>query len=138
MVTSSDDHPAEDVLWEVSLYERVGGHATFATIMDAFFARVRDDETLAPMYAHDFAGAQQRLLMFFEQYWGGPTTYSEVRGAPMLRMRHMPYKVSPTAKDRWLRHMHAALSCVPLEPEDEFLLRDYVERAGAYLINADD
>ena len=28
--------------------------------------------------------------MFLEQYWGGPTTYSEQRGHPRLRMRHMP------------------------------------------------
>lgn len=123
---------------EVSFYDRVGGRATLARIMSDFFAGVRRDELLAPMYSHDIEGAEQRLLMFFEQYWGGPTTYSRTRGAPMLRMRHMPYKVSPRAKERWLRLMHDAISAVHLEPEDEFELRDYIERAAKYLINADD
>lgn len=123
---------------EVSFYERVGGHTTFAAIMRAFFERVRDDDVLGPMYSHDFDGAENRLLMFFEQYWGGPAAYSRTRGAPLLRMRHMPYKVTASATDRWLRAMHDAISAVPLELEDEFLLRDYVERAGNYLVNADD
>lgn len=105
--------------------------------MAAFFAGVRADDVLGPMYSHDFEGAEERLLMFFEQYWGGPPAYSSHRGAPMLRMRHMPYKVTRAAKDRWLGHMHAALATIHLAPEDDLLLRDYVERASEYLINAD-
>ena len=30
--------------------------------------------------------------MFLEQYWGGPTTYSDQRGHPRLRMRHPPFR----------------------------------------------
>ena len=40
--------------------------------------------------------------MFLEQYWGGPTTYSEQRGHPRLRMRHVPFRVTPAQRDRWL------------------------------------
>ena len=47
--------------------------------------------------------------MFFEQYWGGPTTYSEQRGHPRLRMRHMPFPVTPDMRDRWLLHMMNAV-----------------------------
>lgn len=121
-----------------TLYDRVGGRATFGRITHAFFAGVNDDPTLGPLYAADPEGAEQRLLMFLEEHWGGPRRYSASRGAPMLRMRHMPYKVTPTTKDLWLRHMHAAISEVPLALEDEFLLRDHIERAAQYLINADD
>ena len=134
---ASDDQAPEETL-QTALYDRVGGRETFARIMRAFFVGVRDDDLLAPMYAHDYDGSEQRLLLFFEQYWGGPTTYSRTRGAPMLRMRHMPYKVTPQAKDRWLALMHTAISTVEVEYEDEFLLRDYIERAAEYLINADD
>lgn len=137
-MTISHDDAVEDVLAGVSLYHRVGGRPTFARIVRHFFEAVRTDCVLEPMYAADPAGAELRLLLFLEQFWGGPATYSRTRGAPMLRMRHMAYKVSPRAREHWLAHMHAAISAVSLEPEDEFLMRDHVERAATHLLNADD
>jgi len=76
--------------------------------------------------------------MFLEQYWGGPMTYSLTRGAPMLRMRHMPFRINNQAREAWLACMHQAITSLDLALEDDFLLRDYVERAARYLINADD
>ena len=119
--------------------DRVGGHETFAQLIAAFYRGVAADPELRAIYPEgDLGPAEERLLMFFEQYWGGPTTYSLTRGAPRLRMRHMPYKVSPLMRDRWLQHMHAAITEVGFEPEDEFSIRDYVERAAHFMINADD
>lgn len=124
---------------ETTFFERVGGHETFAALIHAFFEGIRADPELHALYpADDLPGAEHRLLMFFEQYWGGPPTYSRTRGAPRLRMRHMPYKITPRMKDAWLRAMHDAITAVDLVAEDEFLMRDYVERAAAYLINADE
>jgi hemoglobin len=50
--------------------------------------------------------------LFLAQYWGGPTTYLEVRGHPRLRMRHLPFLVGPLERDRWLVHMAAAVERV--------------------------
>jgi hemoglobin len=47
--------------------------------------------------------------MFLEQYWGGPGTYSELRGHPRLRMRHNPYRIDDAARERWLDAMRTAL-----------------------------
>ena len=74
--------------------------------------------------------------MFLEQYWGGPTTYSEERGHPRLRMRHMPYAVTPDQRDRWLRHMMAAVDSLDLDVAHEHALRDYLERAAFSLVNS--
>ena len=73
--------------------------------------------------------------MFLEQYWGGPTTYSAERGHPRLRMRHMPFAVTPEQRDRWLTHIMAACDDVALEPELDRLLRDYLVRAAYSLVN---
>ena len=62
----------------------------------------------------DLGPAEERLRMFLEQYWGGPTTYSEQRGHPRLRMRHHPFKVTPAQRDRWLLHMMAAVDTLDL------------------------
>ncbi len=83
--------------------------------MRKFYEGVQTDEVLWPMYpAEDLEGAIQRLTGFLEQYWGGPSTYSEERGHPRLRMRHLPFKVNPDARDRWLRHMRAAVDSLEL------------------------
>ena len=120
-------------------YDLVGGHATFVRLVDLFYAGVAQDEVLRPMYPEDDLGpAKARLTLFLEQYWGGPTTYSEERGHPRLRMRHAPYKVNPDARDRWLAHMRVAVDGLGLAPLHEATLWDYLERAAHSLINTFD
>ena len=76
--------------------------------------------------------------MFLEQYFGGPHTYSDQRGHPRLRMRHLPYAVTPLQRDRWLRHMLGAVATLELSREHEATLVDYLVRAAYMLVNADD
>ena len=122
-----------------TFYDAVGGAATFETLVAVFYDEVSRDEIVRPLYPEEDLGpAERRMRMFLEQYWGGPTTYSLTRGAPRLRQRHMPYKVTPAQRDRWLLHMHAAITEVEFDPEEEFAMRDYVERAAHFMVNADD
>ena len=86
----------------------------------------------------DLEPAIQRLTGFLEQYWGGPTTYSQQRGHPRLRMRHNPFKVNPDARDRWLRHMEAAVDSLDLAPLQRATLWDYLERAAHAMVNTFD
>ena len=93
------------------LYERVGGMRFFERLVDAFYDGVATDQVLLPLYPEqsDLTGARERLTLFLAQYWGGPQTYMEQRGHPRLRMRHMPFRVGPLERDRWLVHMSAAV-----------------------------
>ncbi len=120
-----------------TFYDEVGGHETFALLTQRFYDGVRADDLLAPMYPpEDLDGAQERLEQFLVQYWGGPSTYSELRGHPRLRMRHAPFAVTPAARDRWLAHMRAALLSLELPPLHEATLWDYLERAAHAMVNA--
>ena len=83
----------------------------------------------------DLAPAAERLRLFLEQYWGGPTTYSETRGHPRLRMRHAPFPVGPQARDRWLAHMRVAVDALGLAPLQQATLWDYLERAAHSMVN---
>ncbi len=122
-----------------SFYAAVGGHETFQRIVDAFYEGVAADDVLRPMYPEEDLGpANERMVMFLEQYWGGPTTYSERRGHPRLRARHMPYKVNPLARDRWITHMTAAVRSARLSPLHESEMLDYVERAAHSMLNTFD
>ena len=119
-----------------SFYEQIGGHDTFVQLVDAFYAGVKSDPVLKPMYPEeDMEGAVWRLRSFLEQYWGGPHSYSEQRGHPRLRMRHMPFKVNPDARDRWLAHMATAVDSLELSELDRAMLWDYLERAAHSMVN---
>jgi hemoglobin len=120
-----------------SFYALIGGRPTFERLVARFYQGVADDPLLRPMYPEEDLGpAEQRLLMFLEQYWGGPTTYGDQRGHPRLRMRHAPFKVGPAARDAWLRHMRDAVDSLGLPPEPEAVLWAYLERAAFSMVNS--
>ena len=123
-----------------SFYEKIGGRPTFERLVRTFYDGIRTDEVLLPMYPEqpDLEGAIQRLTGFLEQYWGGPGTYSEQRGHPRLRARHTPFTVNPDARDRWLRHMRAAVDSLQLSPLDDATLWDYLDRAAHAMVNTFD
>lgn len=123
-----------------NFWEQVGGRATFEKLVRAFYEGIKDDAVLLPMYPDqpDLEGAIQRLTGFLEQYWGGPTTYSEERGHPRLRMRHLAFKVNPDARDRWLLHMRAALDSLELPPLQDATLWAYLDRAAHAMVNTFD
>ena len=102
---------------EPSMYERVGGHQFFVDLVEDFYSAVEADAELIAVYPkpHDPIATRERLRLFLEQYWGGPTTYSDTRGHPRLRMRHLPFPVDDNAMLRWLRAMRHALDQRELE-----------------------
>jgi hemoglobin len=122
---------------EPTLYDAVGGMAFFERLVDRFYAGVAMDPVLLPLYPEpdDLGPARERLRLFLAQYWGGPTTYSDARGHPRLRMRHNPFAIGPVERDRWLLHMRAAVDA--LDPPDEVRrpLLDYFEMAAESMRN---
>lgn len=119
-----------------SIFELVGGEPTFRLLVDRFYARVAEDEYLRPVYPEDdLSGATERLTLFLIQYWGGPSTYSDERGHPRLRMRHQPFAIGPREREAWLGHMIAAVDSLDLAPAMRQALLDYFETASTAMIN---
>jgi len=124
---------------EQSFYDAVGGHDTFVRIVKVFYEGVAGDPVLRPLYPEEDLGpAEERFRMFLEQYWGGPTTYSETRGHPRLGMRHAPFAVTPQARDHWLHHMHTAVVESGMSEEHAQQFWEYVVRAAHFLVNSPD
>jgi hemoglobin len=123
----------------MSFYDAVGGTDTFHRLVAAFYRGVATDPDLRAMYPEEDLGpAEERFRMFLEQYWGGPRTYSEQRGHPRLRMRHNPFAVTPTQRDRWLKHMRAALDELALEPDRDQEIWTYMVMAAHSMVNTDE
>lgn len=121
-----------------TVYEAVGGEAFFHRLTERFYAGVAADAQLLAMYPNpqDLSDAKLHLAQFLVQYWGGPTTYSDQRGHPRLRMRHLPFAIGPAERDAWLRHMAAAVdSAEDLDPVIARQLMDYFASAAEHMVN---
>jgi hemoglobin len=119
----------------MTVYEDVGGEATFTRLIARFYEGVANDPLLRPMYPDDLSGPRRRLALFLMQYFGGPATYNELRGHPRLRIRHVPFAIDRAARDAWMSHMSAALDELALPPEQDERLRRYLNDAADFLIN---
>lgn len=121
-----------------NFYAEVGGAPVFHRIVHRFYEEVARDEILRPMYPEEDLGpAEDRLRMFLEQYWGGPRTYSDQRGHPRLRMRHVPFKIGPIERDAWLRCMQIAVDEENLDPAHREQLWNYLQYAAMSMQNSE-
>ena len=113
--------------------EKVGGILSSAPAaissglnrVDAFYSGVESDPLLRPMYPADLTESRQHLALFLAQYFGGPGTYSEQRGHPRLRWRHLPFAIDAAARDAWLRHMRAAMDVTGIPEPARGLMLNY-------------
>ncbi len=101
-------------------YEWIGGEEKISAMVERFY----DLMDLEPAYtelraAHggDLANARQRLTWFLTGWMGGPQHYTDRFGHPMLRARHMPFKIGIKERDQWLACMNQAMGETGV-PED--------------------
>jgi len=121
----------------VTFYDEIGGQETFHRLVARFYEGVAGDPVLRQLYPEEDLGpAEERFRLFLMQYWGGPTTYSDNRGHPRLRMRHAPFAVTPAAAQRWLLHFREALDSVQLTPEQDARFWEYVTHAAQFMVNS--
>jgi hemoglobin len=128
-----------DARFDASVYDAVGGRPFFDDLVDGFYAGVAADLRLRPMYPEDLTDSRRHLAGFLTQYWGGPSTYSDERGHPRLRMRHVPFAIGEAERDAWLHHMLASLDSVatargtPVEAVAR--IRAYLTDVADFLVN---
>ena len=118
-----------------SLYDRVGGDSFFYALVEHFYEGVRTDPVLRPLYPPDLEPPKRRLALFLIQYWGGPHTYSEERGHPRLRMRHVRFPIGDRERAVWLDHMRSAVETSNAAEPDRQALMDYFTMAASSLVN---
>ncbi|MCW5611936.1 MAG: group II truncated hemoglobin [Rubrivivax sp.] len=93
-------------------FERLGGEAGVRALVDRFY----DLMDLEPAYAgiralHPTAldGSRDKLFWFLCGWLGGPNHYIDRFGHPMLRARHLPYRIGIAERDQWMACMLQAM-----------------------------
>ena len=120
---------------QASVFEIVG-EAGFDRLTKAFYDRVPADEILGPMYPEgQTEQARVRLRDFLVGRFGGPQRYIEMRGHPRLRMRHMPFPIDISARNRWIELMTEALDEVGFPAAVTDALLRYFADTATFMIN---
>lgn len=124
---------------EDSLYVQLGEMPFFVALVEHFYRHVAADPLLLAHYPdpEDLAPARERLHLFLAQYFGGPMTYSEQRGHPRLRMRHMPFHIDADARDRWLACMEQAIDAMEVPAVQRAALWEYFTMAAEAMRNVE-
>ena len=117
------------------LHDRVGGSAFFVDLVERFYEGVAADPLLRRLYPEELGPGKRALTLFLVQYWGGPTTYSDEKGHPRLRMRHFPFTIGTAERDRWYHHMSAAVRASGAGPDEQAELLAYFDMAATAMIN---
>jgi hemoglobin len=120
---------------EMTVYEMIGGEATFERLVQSFYARVEADAVLRAIFPPDLDPGKRYQQLFLMQYWGGSTAYSAERGHPRLRMRHSPFAITPDLRNRWVEHMFAAIDEVGIQEPARSMMRDYFEQGATLMVN---
>ena len=123
------------MIGEHQIYERIGEEG-FEKLVHAFYKQIPEDDILGPMYpADDLVGAEVRLRDFLVGRFGGPPRYVEQRGHPRLRMRHAPFPVDRTARDRWMKLMTNALDETELPADVSKMLLEFFDGVATFMMN---
>ena len=83
----------------------------------------------------DLEPGKRSLALFLGQYWGGPSTYSEEKGHPRLRLRHAPFAIDEPARDAWLAAMVASVEESGAAEAEREMLVEYFVMAATAMIN---
>ncbi len=80
------------------------GETNIRALMTEVYAAFANSE-IAGMFPATPAGlkaASEKSAMFFIGLLGGPPLYQQRIGNPMMRARHMPFVITPAAREVWL------------------------------------
>ena len=101
-------------------FERAGGEPGVRALVDRFYDLMDLDPAYAALRAAHpttLEGSRDKLFWFLCGWLGGPSHYIERFGHPMLRARHLPFRIGIRERDEWLACMRQAMTETAVEPE---------------------
>ncbi len=91
---------------------------------------------LFPSNRDEMKKAGQTSADFFIQICGGPDYFNQNRGAPQMRGRHAPFKITPEARLHWLVCFENALKPVECNEANKQSFWNYIDIFSIWMINS--
>ncbi|WP_291782498.1 cyanoglobin [Cecembia sp.] len=118
-----------------SIYSSLG-EEKIKTLVRHFYIHVSEAPKLRKLYPEkDLVAAEERLFLFLIHVFGGPSTYLEKRGHPMLRRRHFQWAIDEHMRNTWLDCMFRAMDKVEIETDIREALMNYFVKVANHMIN---
>ncbi|RPA66563.1 cyanoglobin [Cyclobacteriaceae bacterium YHN15] len=118
-----------------SIYEALG-EEKIKSMVHHFYQKVTLSPPLRKLYPdEDLAPAEERLFLFLIHVFGGPHTYLEKRGHPMLRRRHFQWAIDENLRNLWLDCMFQAMDEIEIETDIREALMKYFINVANHMIN---
>jgi hemoglobin len=121
-----------------TVFEALGGEETIGRLVEAFYRRVAENPVLRPLFPDDFTEVREKQRRFLTQFFGGPPRYTEVYGQPMLRMRHLRFRITPRHAEEWLACMRGAMDEVGIEGPLRNFMMERLTLTAYHMVNAEE
>jgi hemoglobin len=82
------------------IYALMGRDNIYRMIED--FYRELGASPIRAMFPQDLVSSSHKSAAFFVQLLGGPQEYNERFGPPRMRGRHLPFRITSSARNEWL------------------------------------
>ncbi|MBA2630433.1 MAG: oxidoreductase [Thermoleophilaceae bacterium] len=104
-----------------TLYEWAGGAEALERLTEAFYAEIRRDPLLEPVFRHMDERHPQHVAVWLGEVFGGPPLYTEERGGyPHMVAKHRDRALTESQRRRWVELMLDAADRVGLPSDPEF------------------
>ena len=114
----------------ISIYEHAGGAEALRRLMRLFYAKVKSDPLLEPLFGGMSPEHPDRVALWLGEVFGGPAAYTEGRGGyPAMVLAHINRDISEAQRERWIELLYASLDQAGLPDDDRFrrTFKGYVE-----------
>ena len=125
----SDDAPSH--------FDLLGGEPGIRALVDRFYDLMDAPEAthVRALHASSLKMSREKLRLFMTGWTGGPPVYVERYGHPRLRMRHLPFAISPRERTEWLWCMDHALDAHEMPEDSRTLLRQRLHALADQMVN---
>ncbi|EOZ95718.1 Hemoglobin-like protein HbO [Indibacter alkaliphilus LW1] len=118
-----------------SIFESLG-ESKIQALVKEFYEQVKQTPDLRKLYPEkDLSAAEERLYLFLIHVFGGPHTYLEKRGHPMLRRRHFQWTIDGEMRNLWLNCMFRAMDSIEMDTNIREAMMSYFIKVANHMIN---
>ncbi|WP_368654571.1 globin [Ornithinibacillus sp. 4-3] len=121
-----------------TIFDAIGGIEPIERIIDGLYKRIGKNPDLLEIFPEDLEESARKQRLFFIQFFGGPALYSEERGHPMLRRRHMEFEITPKRKEAWLSCLHGALEEAEIAEPYKTAIFERLTMVGQHMVNTEE
>lgn len=119
-------------------FAAIGGEEPIQQLVDRFYFHMNTRPEAAgirAMHEIDLTHTKQVLVKFLMEWMGGPKVYSEERGHPRLRQKHMSFPIGEKERDAWMLCMRCAMEDVVGDATLRLQLEQAFMKTADFIVN---